>query len=98
MLYVPKNTCICNATRMNIQPSGVWIDNVEWDSSNEEFTCSGRGTKYMVKCSQNSLMEAGLDTNVILLLLLTLFLFMLGILILYKWKKTTTVEEMELKS
>ena len=97
MLQVPKNTCICNVTRSNIQPSGVWIDNVEWDSSNEAFTCSGRDTKYIIKCSQNSLMEAGLNTNMTLLLLFSSFLFMLSTLIFYKWKKSRKDEEMESK-
>ena len=38
----------CNAAGGNIHHSGVWIDHITWNSSNDPLMCHGRGDKYTI--------------------------------------------------
>ena len=92
MSQVAANTCICNADRSNIHHSGVWIEHISWNSSNETFTCSGRNTMYAIKCAQKRPTEAGLNTNEVLLLIICLLMVLQLIMMLYKLRKSENIQ------
>ena len=91
MSQVLVNTCICNATRRNIHHSGVWIEHITWESSDETFTCSGRNTVYAIQCAQKRPTEAGFNANKVLLIICLLLVLQM-IMMFYKIRKYENIQ------
>lgn len=86
MQQVAENSCICNGTLTNRQSSGLKIDHIDWENSNE-WTCSGRGsTSYLINCYQSEV-ESGSSATEIIFSCFCFFLMLLSTFLFFKLRK-----------